>query len=173
MSDSNQEETTSPSAVSNRAMEVIVAAVTFLLGALVVYDSLRLGTGWGDEGQKAGYFPFYIGCVLLAGAATVVFQTLRAWNADGGKGVFTGYKEAGLMLKMLVPMVLYVAGIFILGLYAASTIFIAAFMLCQGKYGVLKSLLVGVGVSAALFLLFEVWFLVPLPKGPIEQLLGY
>ena len=159
--------------LQKRWFELGVAGLFGAVGVVVMIDSLRVGKGWAEDGPQAGYFPFYIGCVLLAGAATVVFQTLRAWNADGGKGVFTGYKEAGLMLKMLVPMVLYVAGIFILGLYAASTIFIAAFMLCQGKYGVLKSLLVGVGVSAALFLLFEVWFLVPLPKGPIEQLLGY
>jgi hypothetical protein len=28
-------------------------------------------------------------------------------------------------------------------------------------------------VPVALFLMFEVWFLVPLPKGPIEQWLGF
>ena len=28
-------------------------------------------------------------------------------------------------------------------------------------------------VPIALFILFEIWFLVPLPKGPIEDLLGY
>jgi len=28
-------------------------------------------------------------------------------------------------------------------------------------------------VPFALFLLFEIWFLVPLPKGPLEEFLGY
>ena len=35
------------------------------------------------------------------------------------------------------------------------------------------SLAVGIGVPLALFLMFERWFLVPLPKGPLEALLGF
>jgi p-aminobenzoyl-glutamate transporter AbgT len=32
---------------------------------------------------------------------------------------------------------------------------------------------VSLGVPILLFLMFEVWFLVPLPKGPVEALFGY
>jgi len=28
-------------------------------------------------------------------------------------------------------------------------------------------------VPIVIFLLFEVWFLIPLPKGPLEHLIGY
>jgi hypothetical protein len=28
-------------------------------------------------------------------------------------------------------------------------------------------------VMSVLFMMFEVWFLVPLPKGPIEELFGF
>jgi putative tricarboxylic transport membrane protein len=31
--------------------------------------------------------------------------------------------------------------------------------------------LVSVGVAATLFFMFEKWFMVPLPKGPLESLL--
>jgi hypothetical protein len=31
---------------------------------------------------------------------------------------------------------------------------------------------VSVGAAVAIFFIFERWFLVPLPKGPIEALLG-
>jgi hypothetical protein len=31
---------------------------------------------------------------------------------------------------------------------------------------------VSIGVPLAFFLVFEKWFLVPLPKGPIENMLG-
>jgi hypothetical protein len=37
-----------------------------------------------------------------------------------------------------------------------------------GNYPWLATALVAVGVSAAFFLLFEVWFTLPLPKGPLE-----
>jgi len=32
---------------------------------------------------------------------------------------------------------------------------------------------VSILVPFSLFLLFEIWFLVPLPKGPLEDFLGY
>jgi putative tricarboxylic transport membrane protein len=46
-------------------------------------------------------------------------------------------------------------------------------MVWQGKFKWWVTGVVGVGVPIALFLLFEVWFLVPLPKGPVEHLFGY
>jgi putative tricarboxylic transport membrane protein len=162
-----------PKDLQTRWLELAVAALFALAGAIVMADSVRVGTGWGDEGPQAGYFPFRIACVLLGGAAVVIVQTLRGWRGDGGRQVFASWAEARLMLTMLLPMVAYVAALMLLGLYVASAVFIAAFMVWQGKYGGLKAAAVGVGVSAALFLLFEVWFLVPLPKGPIEHLLGY
>ena len=46
-------------------------------------------------------------------------------------------------------------------------------MRLQGKYRWPATLGVAIGVPAAIFALFELWFLVPLPKGPIERLLGF
>ena len=61
----------------------------------------------------------------------------------------------------------------LLGIYVASAIFIGGFMVWKGRYGWIPTLSVSLGVPIALFLMFEVWFLVPLPKGPVENLLGY
>ena len=77
------------------------------------------------------------------------------------------------MLLMLLPTAAFTAAIFVLGIYVASLIFIAAFMVWQGKYSYSKSIVVGTGISAALFVLFEVWFMLPLPKGFIHTWLGY
>jgi hypothetical protein len=49
---------------------------------------------------------------------------------------------------------------------------VALFMRWLGKYPWWKVVAVSIGHSVALFLIFEVWFLVPLPKGPLERLLG-
>jgi hypothetical protein len=59
-----------------------------------------------------------------------------------------------------------------LGIYVASTIFIALFMKWLGKYAWPMTLGVSVAVPVVFFLLFEVWFKVPLPKGPLEAALG-
>jgi putative tricarboxylic transport membrane protein len=60
-----------------------------------------------------------------------------------------------------------------LGLYVASTLFVACFMRWLGKYTWLKSILVAVITSVVIFWLFEMQFKVPLPKGPVEEWLGY
>jgi len=59
------------------------------------------------------------------------------------------------------------------GIYAASALLIAFFMLWFGRYNWLFAIGIAVLVPVLTFLMFEIWFLVPLPKGPLENLLGY
>jgi len=74
---------------------------------------------------------------------------------------------------MLLPTIVYVALVAMIGIYVASALYIAAFMRWQGKYRWSIVVLVSLAVPAVIFLLFELWFLIPLPKGPIERLLGF
>ena len=46
-------------ALRQKSAEIVVAALFFLAGAIVVYDSVRLGAKWAEDGPEAGYFPFY------------------------------------------------------------------------------------------------------------------
>jgi hypothetical protein len=156
-----------------RWMELLVATCFVGVSLLVITDSIRVGKAWGSDGPEPGYFPFYIGCLLLGGATWVIVQTLLTWKQDDGKEVFAEKHEFNLMLLMLIPTAVFVAAIFVLGIYVASLIFVAAFMVWQGKYSYFKSITVGLSISAALFLLFEIWFSLPLPKGLIETWLGY
>lgn len=158
----------SPSAVSNRSMEIIVAAFTFALGMLVVTDSLRLGTGWGDEGPKAGYFPFYIGLIICIGSVINVVMAVR----DRASGSFVSSGQLKDVLRALVPMVLFAGLIGFLGMYLAGAIYIAFFMRWIGKYSWAKVAAVSLGTIIGFFLLFDRWFKVPLVKGPLEALLG-
>ena len=63
----------------------------------------------------------------------------------------------------------------VLGLYVASAIYIAVFMIVLGKYPRVKSVVLAVVIVAVFFLMFEVWFKVPLFKGQFDPLsfLGY
>jgi hypothetical protein len=36
-----------------------------------------------------------------------------------------------------------------------------------------RGIFVGAAVSVSAFVMFEIWFTIPLPKGPVESLLGY
>jgi hypothetical protein len=71
-----------------------------------------------------------------------------------------------------VPIVAYVALIALLGIYVASLLLIGFFMRRHGKYGWAVTAAVSIGVPLVFFAVFERWFLVPLIKGPLEQLLG-
>ena len=158
--------------VPTRWVELVVALLVVAGAAVVIVDSLRVGIAWAEDGPRAGYFPFFIGCILAIAGAWIAGRTLVAWKSSADKTFVTG-AEFRPVLTMLLPTIAYVIAIYVLGIYVASAIYIAAFMLWQGKYTWLPALLTSVGVPVAIFLLFEVWFLVPLPKGPVEKLFGY
>jgi putative tricarboxylic transport membrane protein len=157
-------------AASVRTLELAVAALLFALGAIVMWDSYRLGASWGSDGPQAGYFPFYIGLLLCFATGAVFFRGLG--DRKQAARMFVSRGQLMLVLKMLVPSIVYVIGIGLIGIYVSSTLFIAFFMKWLGKYPWAKTLAVSLGVSVVFFLMFELWFKVPLPKGPLESWLG-
>jgi len=159
-------------AVETRWVELVTALVIVALGALVIVDSHRVGVGWADDGPRSGYFPNIIGWILAAAGLWTAGVTLRRWKRLAGS-VFVTFADFRPVLTMLLPTVAYIALIAFIGIYVASAIYIAGFMLFQGKYKWLPTLAVSVGVPVVIFVLFEIWFLVPLPKGPIEHMLGF
>jgi len=142
-----------------------------LLGAIVIYDSVRLGARWAEDGPQAGYFPFYIG-ILLCLSAALNFGFALTNKREAGR-IFVERDKLKLVLAVLVPSAIYVGTISWIGIYVSSAVFIAFFMRWLGKYAWWKVAAVSVGVMVAFFLIFESWFKVPLPKGPLEALFGF
>jgi hypothetical protein len=172
MSDDNR--TGAEAGISTRTMDIAVALILFALGALVVFDSLRLGAGWSDDGPQSGYFPFYIGALLcLSSVATLLrIALIRMKRRDqfaGAiaemRGLFVAWGPLRQVFAVLLPAALYVLLVQLIGIYVASTLYIAVFMVWIGKYTWLRSVTVGLVVSVSLYLMFEVWFKVPLFKG--------
>ena len=156
--------------LSNRTADIFVALLLLGVCGIVIYDSARVGFGWREgEGPAPGYFPFYVALVL--GVASVV-NLIGALRGSGRGEIFVSLRPFGRVLAVLIPSIAYVALIQYLGIYVASAIFILAFMVVIGRENPLKGLAVSVLVPLALFLMFEKWFLVPLPKGPLEDWLG-
>jgi putative tricarboxylic transport membrane protein len=150
--------------------EVLMALFLLGIALLVIKDSLRVGTGWSDDGPRSGYFPFYIGCLLALSSGWILLGQLRRWASD--KTVFAEHEQLRLVFAILWPMVVYVAAIFFIGIYFASAVLIAYFMWRYGRYKWLITVPVAIGVPLFFYVVFERWFLVMLPKGPIEQMLG-
>ena len=157
--------------VGSRWPELGVSSFLMLLAMGVVVDSLRVGTGWADDGPRSGYFPFYIGLLLLAASTTIFVSQLWRWRrADPA---FAERAQLAQVLAVFWPMLVYVALIYPLGIYLASAVLIGYFMRRYGRYGWVATALVSTGVPLLFFLVFERWFLVPLPKGAVERWLGF
>ena len=60
-----------------------------------------------------------------------------------------------------------------IGLYVAAAVYMAFYMRWVGRHGWPLIALVSVIVPVMAFIVFERWFLVPMPKGPLEVWLGY
>ena len=159
--------------VATYVVEAVVAGLVFIFGMVVIFGSRKLGSGWTTDGPGAGYFPFYIGLITAVSGAGIMAQALFGKNRN--TEVFVDSVQLKRVLSVLIPAVFYVVGIQVLGIYIASAIYIALFMVFLGKYSWLRSIIVALAVVILFFCLFEIWFQVPLYKGQFDLLspLGY
>ena len=158
-----------PSAASTKSLEIATALFFLLIGGLVMWDSYRIGAKWGNDGPQSGYFPFYIGLLMCIATLANLLIAIR----NRRKTSFVSKEKLKLVLAIFFPTLVYLVVMQFVGLYVSSAIFIAIFMRWQGKFSWLKSILTGLGTSIVLFAMFEIWFKVPLYKGPLEAAFGY
>jgi putative tricarboxylic transport membrane protein len=152
-----------------RTADVTTALLLAAGGILVLWDSLRIGVGWSTDGPQSGFFPFWLAVALLACCASVVVQAIGL----GDRKPFVTLEAAPRVLKVLVPAVLFVALIQFIGLYVATALYMGIYMRWIGRHSWLTVAGLSIAVPVVTFLVFDVWFLVPMPKGPLEAWLGY
>ena len=179
-----------------RTVEVATAVAIALTGAVVVAESLTHDIGWNETGPGSGYFPFRVGLFLIAAAmicllqvrlttsneATVVkkpdtTQKLRGTGSASGNshpsGPVEGFvtsEEFHRSLSVFWPTAALVVAMFPLGCYVPSGIYLAWMMRRHGGHGWVLSAAYGAAVMAVFVLIFDLWFRVPLAKGPVEAL---
>jgi hypothetical protein len=158
-----------PSGPGHRSVEIGVAITMIGFSLLVIGGSLRVGVTWAADGPRAGFFPFYIGLFILVASVVNLFQAIASGPSPR---LFAEWGQLGQVLSVVIPSAIYVALVSWLGMYVSSMLLIAVFMRWIGRYGWQLVLPIAIGVPAATFIVFEKWFLVPLPKGPVEALLG-
>ncbi len=154
---------------TKRAADVIVASLLLGLGGLVLGAAVRMGIGWGSDGPESGFVPFWLAIVLIPCCASIIRGAVRR----GSEERFATGERLVCVLKVLLPATAMVAFTPFIGLYAASLIYMAVYMRLMGRHSWALSLALPLALTVLVFLVFERWFLVPLPKGPIEAWLGY
>jgi hypothetical protein len=155
---------------SHRSVELGLTGFVALLGLIAIFGSLRVGIGWAAEGPQAGFFPFYVGLMVVISSAINLASLVTGGVRDK---TFAEWAQLKQVMSVVIPTAVYVALVPSLGIYVSSALLIAAFMKWFGRYSWTLVIAVSVGVSVLTFFMFELWFLVPLPKGPVESLLGY
>lgn len=152
------------------AVEVTTSLITMLAGAIACYGSLEFGTGWGDAGPQPGYFPYYVGLIVVIASAITLIQAFLLHRDR--QEVFLTAEQGKRILAFFGPMFLFVLVASMLGLYISLILYLFSVMVFQGGYRPLKAATVGVCTAVTCYLLFEAWFQVPLLKGPVEAFLG-
>jgi hypothetical protein len=158
-----------------RVANLVTAAVLLLLSGIVIYEALGLGIGWANEGPQSGFFPFWLAAILAAISAVLLIQALL----ERSEKPFVTWERFVPVLKVLVPL----AGFVVLtdppgpwsglGLYVAAGLYLGFYMRWVGRHPWRAVLALSIAIPVVTFLVFETWFLVPMPKGPVEAWLGY
>jgi len=153
---------------SHRSVEVGTAAAMIAFGALVIAGSVQAGIAWGADGPRSGFFPFLIGLAIILSSVINLTQCVRSPS----RGVFAAWTQLRQVVAVIIPTAVYVVSVGWAGLYLPSMLLIGGFMVWLGKYNPIHAIAVAVGVMAVTYVTFEWWFLVPLPKGPVEEWFG-
>jgi hypothetical protein len=156
-----------------RLADLVCAAVLLLGGVGVTGEGLRLGIGWSTDGPQPGFFVFYLGLALTIASAVVLGQAAWLTDAPLYRRPFLGPGQLAPVLKVAAPAAAMVLLTHWVGLYVAGAVYLALYMRWIGRHSWLLIVALAVAVPVVTFLIFEVWFLVPMPKGPLEAYLGY
>ncbi|QJP17108.1 tripartite tricarboxylate transporter TctB family protein [Starkeya sp. ORNL1] len=156
--------------ISRPAMEVVTAATTALIGAVVCYGSLQNGIEWADGGPQPGYFPFYVGCLIMLGSAATALQALM--RREAGSAPFLDGERLRTVAAFFLPIVGFALISGFLGLYIGMGIYVFYAMWTAAKFRPHVALLIALLVVAVNFIIFEELFMVPLLKGPVLNHFG-
>lgn len=154
---------------SRFAAEIAVAVATALAGVATIFGALDFGIGWDRSGPQPGAFPFYVGLIIVAASLGNLVNALRKCDRSA---TFIDGVQARRVAAFLGPVVLFVITAVWLGLYVATALYLGAVMRLQGGYRLVTSVAVAIATSVFFYIVLEVWFRVPLLKGPIEAALG-
>ena len=155
-----------------RRAETTCAIILLLLAGLVAREAVRLDIGWGDIGPKGGFFPFWLSVLLALSSLKILVSSLFGHDSDSEKPFITR-NQLRLVLTVLLPIVLIVPSITVVGFYLTAFLYLFLYIWLTGKKPWFVVLSMSVLFPVAIYLIFEKWFLILLPKGMIEAYLPF
>jgi hypothetical protein len=154
--------------------EIICALALLALAGTGVVEAIRLGSGWGPSGPRAGFFPFWLSLILGACSVMILIRALRMDPThEAVKKPFVTATKLKPVLAVFLPMAAAVALTEVIGFYLMSAVYLAFFMRWMGRHSWPLILAISLLFPAATFLVLERWFLIPMPKGMFGQHLPF
>lgn len=134
--------------ITLNAVEVSVILLLLALGTLVFNEALRLGPGWSYAGPQPGFFPFIMVIMMIAGALGAL--SFCIFKPDR-RPCFEASHEVVHLTLVGAPILLVILAMPWLGLYIASGVYLALFMIFYGKFRWWAGLLGGVILTGSLW----------------------
>ena len=106
---------------SHKVVESGITILIALFGVIVIIGSIQAGIDWGAEGPRAGFFPFYLGVIIVISSAINLRNEIRG----GRPGLFAEWSQLRQVMRVVIPTTLYVGTMPYIGLYVGSTVLIA------------------------------------------------
>jgi hypothetical protein len=156
--------------ISRLAMELAMAGLLLAIALFLLTGAMSHGVGWTRSGPEAGQVPLLVAVALALSSLAIAAEVL--WKHRGAAQSFLRVGEGRRVASLFLPLLAFLATVYFLGLYVPTWIYIGAVMRWQGRYSSFLSLAVASGTIVAMVLIFELWFQIPLLKGPIEAMFG-
>jgi hypothetical protein len=151
--------------MTTKSADIMVAVILLCLGLVVGLDSYRLGSGWGIEGPKAGFFPIVMAVIAVLGCLVIIRQAMKGTSSVKGAQPFVPAGGMKPVLTVFIPACGMVLLTEVVGLYLAAMIYLVAYIKIVGGYRWRTVLLVSIPIPFIFYWVFEKIFLIPMPAG--------
>jgi hypothetical protein len=146
--------------LSKRALETATAILTGAFGAAVMVSSVGNGIDWSESGVESGTFPFITGTIIVVAS---LYNLVHGWvKSQGIVATREGLKRTA---ALFLPAAVFVALIPLIGMYVGSALYLFGTLRWQSGLSVVRSAIIAVLTSVALYIVFERLFQVALPHG--------
>ncbi len=157
-----------------RKADAICTLILMAIGAIACYEGVRYGVfGWGAAGPLPGMYPFLLGLGIMVGSLMILGQLFLRSRRGEPNAPFI--RPGGLkpVLSVGIPATLMVFLTEFIGLYLAAGLYLAVYMRWIGRYRWITVLAVSILLPFAGYVVFEKWFLIPLPEGSLTSRFGF
>lgn len=150
-----------------RTADIVTGAIIMAFGLLVVFDSVRLGFGWEENGPQAGFYPFVMGMIMVIGCIIIIIQAIQRKGVAKSDKPFIPREAVKPVLQVVIPATMMVAATEYIGLYLAAAIYMGIYMRWIGKHSWKTVLPITLIVPSVTWYVFEKLFLIPMPQGSL------